>query len=85
VSFEFPGDPWLVGPLYGLSTIGATVLSSHRELVMWGVVNAVVVAGLSVWAAHGLPSVWCWWAALTSGYVNWFVRGHNRRFHGAPA
>lgn len=85
ITFEFPADPALVGPLYGLATIGATLLSSHRELVWWGLVNAVAVVAISVWAAHGLPSVWCWWAAVTCIFLNWFIRGHSRRFHGAAA
>ena len=85
ISFDFPADPVWVGPLYGLATSGATFFSSHRELVMWGIVNAGAVAVLTVWAAAGLPSLWCWWAALTSVFINWFIRGHDRRLHGALA
>lgn len=83
VSFHFPSDPLFVGPLYAVATCGATLLSSHRELVLWGVVNIVAVTAISAWAAHGLPSIWCLWAAITSGYINWFIRGHSLRFHGA--
>ncbi len=80
VAFTFPAEPVLVGILYIVATCAVTLLSSHRELVIWGVVNAVAVGLISLWASYGMPSIWCWWAALTSVYLNWFIRGHARQF-----
>lgn len=77
ISFTYPPVPWVVGALYGLATCGALFLSSHRELVWWAAVNAIAVAALAVWTANGLPSLWCLWAAVTSAFINWFIRGHR--------
>lgn len=81
VSFSFPNDPTLVGIGYVAATCVVIFLSSHRELVVWGVINAVVVAALTIASSNGVPSVWCWWAAVTSIYLNIFIRRHSRRFH----
>lgn len=83
VAFEYPGIPWAVGALYGIATCGALFLSSHRELVWWAGVNAVAILWLDRWSASGLPSLWCLWAAVTSLFLNWFIRGHRFR-RGVP-
>ena len=80
VSFSFPNDPTLVGIGYVVATCAVIFLSSHRELVIWGVLNAAVVAALTAASSNGVPSVWCWWAAVTSIYLNIFIRRHSRRF-----
>jgi hypothetical protein len=77
VAFEYPTLPVAVGLLYGVATCGALLLSSHRELVGWAAVNAAAITVLALRAANGLPSLWCLWAAVTSVFLNWFIRGHR--------
>jgi hypothetical protein len=80
ISFVFPPDPTIVGSFYLLATCAVAMLSSHHELILWGAVNALAVAGITIAAANGLPSIWCWWAAVTSVYLNVFIRRHSRRY-----
>lgn len=80
VSFNFPNDPTLVGIGYVVATCVVIFLSSHRELVYWGILNSVVVAALTIASSNGVPSLWCWWAAVTSIYLNIFIRRHSKRF-----
>lgn len=77
LDFHVAGVPWSFSILYGLATCGATLLSSARPLVLWGMVNLVAIGGLALWASHGLPSLWCFWAACTSGCIAWFMRWEN--------
>ena len=79
ISFNYPTDPTIVGAFYIIATCGVTLFSSHKELVYWGIANALVVAVLGLWTANGLPSLWCWYAALTSVYLNVFIRRHDRQ------
>jgi hypothetical protein len=62
-----------VGGLAGLATVlyviavcGTLLLSSHRRIVWFGVVNLLAVIAI-VWVqADALTSLWCTWAALVS-------------------
>ncbi|MFZ0324019.1 MAG: DUF6629 family protein, partial [Actinomycetes bacterium] len=74
IDYSVAGVPSATGALYILGTCGALLLSGHRQLFLWGVVNAAMIAGLTVWSRHGLPSLWCWGAAVTSGFVAWYIR-----------
>jgi hypothetical protein len=60
--------------LYVAATCGALLLSGKRLLFVWGVANVAAVGVLSIWASHGLPSLWCMWAACTSVVIAVFVR-----------
>ena len=71
------GSVW-AGALYALSTCGAMLLSSHRLLAQWGVVNVAIISVLAVVSSRGLPSLWCFGAACTSFYVAWLFRGQRR-------
>jgi hypothetical protein len=60
--------------LYALATCGALVASSIRPIAIFGVLNAVAVVLLAVSASNGLPSLWCFWAAVTSVMIAVYLR-----------
>jgi len=82
IDYTIDGRSAVSGVLYLIATCGALLLSGSRPLFLWGLVNAVAVAGLAVWVQAGLPSLWCFWAAITSFFVAWYLR-LLRREHAA--
>jgi len=74
--------------LYVLAVCGTLLLSSRRRIVTFGIVNVVAV-GLITWLTiDGFASVWCGWAAVTSGAIAFHMRvGRSNRLplHTAPA
>jgi hypothetical protein len=60
--------------LYVAATCGALLVSSSRLLAVFGVLNLVAVASLAVVASNGLPSLWCFWAAVTSVVIDVHLR-----------
>ncbi len=59
---------------YVVATCGSLLLSSHRTIAAFGVLNAVVVGVLATVEQEGFASLWCGWAAATSGVVVVFLR-----------
>jgi hypothetical protein len=62
-----------VGGLAGLATVlyivaicGTLLLSSHRRIVWFGVVNLAAVVVIAWVQADALTSLWCTWAAIVS-------------------
>jgi hypothetical protein len=85
VDYHVGGTTVLAGFFYVVATVGAIALSGQRHLKSWGFINAVVVLVLAIWANHKLPSLWCFWAAITSVFVSWFIRHIERENnHGQP-
>lgn len=78
IDFGITGASSAAGVMYVVATCGALLLSGQRPLVIWGVLNAVVVGALVLAVANGLPSLWCFWAAITSVFVAWFLRSLER-------
>ena len=78
INFGITGASSAAGVMYVAATCGALLLSGQRPLVIWGILNAVVVAALALAVANGLPSLWCFWAAITSVFVAWFLRSLER-------
>lgn len=74
LDFHVNGTPAYTGIFYFLTTCVAILLSGIRQLVIYGLMNAVVVATLAISQNHGLPSLWCLWAAVTSFCIWWFIR-----------
>lgn len=74
VDYSIRDAPSAAGILYLIATCGALLLSGERPLMLWGIVNVVAVTAINVWSAEGLPSIWCLWAAVTSGFVAWYLR-----------
>ena len=78
INYTIAGSAYYSGMLYILATCGALLLSSRPVLVAWGVLNGIVVVALGQWAQAGLPSLWCFWAAITSFFVAWCLRRDQR-------
>jgi len=79
IDYTILGSAGVSGVLYVAATCGAMLLSGQRPLLYWGIANVVAVAALVASVRQGLPSLWCFWAALTSVFVAWFVRRVDRR------
>ena len=52
---------------YVIATCGSLLLSSYRDIAIFGIVNLVAVAALAKLTIDGFASLWCGWAAITSG------------------
>lgn len=68
-------DGWVTVTLYVVATCGALLMSSHRHLVVFGLINLPVVVVLALLNNHGFASLWCAWAAVTSV----IIAAHLRR------
>lgn len=77
IDYRMYESPTFAGLLYAIACCVPLLMSSHRELRVWGMANAVVLGGLAIWAAKALPSLWCIWAAVTSVFVAWLLRGQQ--------
>ncbi len=64
----------LVVILYVVAVCGALLLSGHRDVVTFGAVNLVAVAVIAALTVDGFASVWCAWAAVTSGAIALHLR-----------
>ena len=60
--------------LYFIATCGAMLISGFSSLMTWGALNVAVVIFLAWWMSEDLPSIWCFWAGATSGFIAWFMR-----------
>ena len=54
---------------YVVAVCGALLLSRHRHVVVFGAVNLVAIGVIAWLTIDGFASVWCAWAAITSGAV----------------
>lgn len=78
VDYHVGGTSALAGTFYMIATVGAMLVSGQRHLFNWGILNLIVVLSLGIWENHKLPSLWCFWAAITSVFVAWFIRDIKR-------
>lgn len=60
--------------IYVVSTLGCLLISSHRFLVVYGLLNLVAVGVLAWLTASGFVSLWCAWAAVTSIIIAMHLR-----------
>jgi hypothetical protein len=56
----------LIPALYVLTTCGTMLLSSHRIVRWFGLLNVAGVAIVLLVKGHAFASVWCFWAAMLS-------------------
>jgi hypothetical protein len=66
---QYDVDLWHGGSLavlYVLATCGSLLLSAHRHVQAYGVINLVAVLLLAWLNQAGFISLWCLWAAVTS-------------------
>jgi hypothetical protein len=59
----------LVVIAYVVATCGSLLFSGYRHVAIFGVVNLIAVAILAEITIDGFASLWCAWAALTSGAI----------------
>jgi hypothetical protein len=57
----------LVVAAYVTATCGSLIFSGYRTVATFGWINLVAVAFLSQATLNGFASLWCAWAAITSG------------------
>jgi hypothetical protein len=62
--------------LYVLATCGSLVFSGERDIAIFGVVNLIAVAVLARLTLDGFASLWCAWAAVSSGVFAVYLRSH---------
>jgi hypothetical protein len=59
---------------YVVATCGALIVSGYPDIAAFGVVNLIAVAVLARLEIDGFASLWCGWAAVTSGAVALHLR-----------
>jgi hypothetical protein len=69
-----PAGGLLTG-FYAVAVCTPLLLSSHRRLVLFGMVNVPAFLVLSALLSAGLISLWCIWAAVSSLVVARLLRG----------
>jgi hypothetical protein len=69
----------LVIGLYVLATCGALLCSGFRDIVIFGVANLIAVIVLARLTADGFASLWCAYAAISSGFITLHVRLGQKR------
>jgi hypothetical protein len=74
------GHGALIVVLYVTAICGTLLLSNRRRVVTFGVVNLIAVVIIAWLTVDGFASVWCGWAAITSGAIALHLRtGKIRR------
>ena len=72
----------LIVALYVAAICGTLLLSTRRRVVTFGVVNLVAVGVIAWLTIDGFASVWCGWAAISSGAIALHMR--VGKIHRAP-
>jgi hypothetical protein len=63
---------------YVVATCGSLLFSGYRDIAIFGVVNLIAVAVLAHLEIDGFASLWCGWAAISSGAVALHLRFGRR-------
>ncbi len=64
----------IVVVLYVTAICGTLLLSTRRRVVTFGLVNVIAVVVIAWLTIDGFASVWCGWAAVTSGAIALHMR-----------
>jgi hypothetical protein len=75
-------DGFLIVSLYVVAVCGPLLLSGYRSVAVFGIVNLVAVIIIARLTISGFASVWCGWAALSSGAIALhcrFAKPHPQR------
>jgi hypothetical protein len=67
-------DGFLVVALYVVAVCGPLLLSGYRHVAIFGIVNLVAVVVIARLTVSGFASVWCGWAAVSSGAITLHCR-----------
>ena len=62
-------DGFLITAAYVVAVCGPLLLSGYRHVTIFGIVNLVAVVIIARLTASGFASVWCGWAAVSSGAI----------------
>jgi hypothetical protein len=60
--------------LYIVATCGSLLASGYRDILFFGLANVVAVLILARLTADGFASLWCFYAALASGFISLHMR-----------
>jgi hypothetical protein len=66
----FTGN-FAVSVMYVIATCGAMLLSTHRVIRTYGVINVIGVTVAHLVKAYAFASVWCFYAATLSVVIYW--------------
>jgi hypothetical protein len=64
----------LIVGLYVVATCGCLLFSGYRDIVIFGIANLVAVIVLARLTADGFASLWCFYAAIASGFISLHMR-----------
>jgi hypothetical protein len=67
-------DGFVVVALYVVAVCGPLLLSGYRHVAIFGIVNLVAVVIIARLTVSGFASVWCGWAAVSSGAITLHCR-----------
>ncbi|HUY07323.1 MAG TPA: DUF6629 family protein [Acidimicrobiales bacterium] len=73
------GHATLIVGLYVVAVCGAFLFSGVRPMVVFGLINLVAVIVIVVLSVDGFASVWCAWAAISSGAIALRLRLQERQ------
>lgn len=79
--------PWFgaIAVSYVVAVCAPLLLSTHRRLVVFGMINIPIVIGLATLLSAGFISLWCVWAAVSSFVVTRHIREQSTRSHSDPS
>ena len=79
--------PWsgAIAVSYVVAVCAPLLLSTHRRLVLFGVINIPIVIGLATLLSAGFISLWCVWAAVSSIVITRHIREQSARTYSDPA
>jgi hypothetical protein len=64
----------LVITLYVIACCGTLLVSGYRHVAFFGMLNLIAVIVIAKLTVDGFASVWCGWAAVTSGVIALHMR-----------
>lgn len=70
------GNMW-ISYLYILATCGALLLSTHRVVRWYGVLNVIALTIAEIVKEYAFASVWCFYAAIMSVMIYWQFKRLN--------
>jgi hypothetical protein len=76
--------PWsgAIAVSYVVAVCAPLLLSTHRRLVLFGVINIPIVIGLATLLSAGFISLWCVWAAVSSIVITRHIREQSAMTYG---
>jgi len=79
--------PWsgAIAVSYVVAVCAPLLLSTHRRLVLFGMINIPIVIGLATLLSAGFISLWCVWAAVSSFVVTRHIREQSARSYADPS